>query len=203
MKNKAYIDNYLEDMKKIIKKMPQDKIDKAIELIYAAWKRKARIFVIGNGGSASTATHFACDLSKWASGDNPNRIKAFSLVDNIPLMSALTNDDGWDQVYLEQLKTNFVKGDLVIALSVHGGKGKDRAGVWSQNLTRAINYANNNGGNTIGFSGFDGGAFNELTDVNIVIPFESTPQVEAFHSVLTHLIADALRKKIIGLGGKK
>ena len=126
------------------------------------------------------------------------RFKAFCLNDNIPLMTALINDDGWDNLFIEQLKNLYRKGDVLLCLSVHGGSGKDRAGAWSQNLLKAMDYVNKNGGKTIGFSGFDGGAMNDIATVCVVVPFDATPHVEAFHVVLQHLIAFRLKEKIKG-----
>ena len=122
--------------------------------------------------------------------------KAECLNDNIPLMLALVNDEGFDNLYYEQLKTKFQKGDVLICISVHGGAGRDKAGLWSQNLLKAMNYAKENGGKTIGLSGFDGGAMKELADVCIVVPINSTPHVESFHLVLEHLIISRLKEKI-------
>lgn len=111
-------------------------------------------------------------------------------------MLALANDEGFDNLYYEQLKTKFQKGDVLICISVHGGSGRDKAGLWSQNLLKAMNYAKENGGKTIGLSGFDGGAMKELADVCIVVPINSTPHVESFHLVLEHLIISRLKEKI-------
>ena len=124
------------------------------------------------------------------------RVKAVSLFDNVPLTSALVNDRGWEHVYLEQLKTFARKGDVCIGLSVHGGSGKDKAGVWSQNLLQGLQYVKDLGGPTIGLIGFDGGAMKDLVDVPIVVEVESTPLVEGFHVVLHHLIALELKKRI-------
>jgi D-sedoheptulose 7-phosphate isomerase len=151
---------------------------------------------MGNGGSASTATHFTCDLSKVTIVENKKRFKVIGLNDNIPLVSALTNDEGWSEIYVEQLKNHFENGDIVIAFSVHGGSGSDKAGVWSQNLLKAMQYAKDNGGTAIGFSGFDGGFMKDLADICVVVPFDSTPHVESFHLILEHLITFCLRKKI-------
>jgi D-sedoheptulose 7-phosphate isomerase len=115
-------------------------------------------------------------------------LRAISLVDNIPLNSALINDEGWSEVFVQQLERMFDKGDVVIALSVHGGAGQDKAGAWSQNLLKAIDYVNKNGGKSIGLSGFDGGAMKTLCTCCITVPANSTPIVESFHVVLHHLI---------------
>jgi len=152
-------------------------IDRAVEMLFAAWQRGNTIFTCGNGGSAGTATHFAADLFKCTIVADQPRMRVISLVDNIALVSALTNDDGWENVYTEQLKTLFSPGDVVVGISVHGGSGRDKAGLWSQNLLRALQYARDRGGYALGFSGFDGGAMRELADVCVVVPFNTTPHV--------------------------
>ena len=144
-------------MSEIAKRIDTDSVDKSIQILYEAWKDDKQIFVIGNGGSASTATHFASDLNKWVSEKAERRFRAFALVDNIPLVSALTNDNGWSEVYSDQLRNFFRKGDVLIAISVHGGSGSDKAGLWSQNLLKAVKYAKDNGGKVVGLAGFDGG----------------------------------------------
>lgn len=118
------------------------------------------------------------------------------LNDNIPLMSALINDEGFDNLFYEQLLNQFQSGDVLICISVHGGAGRDKAGLWSQNLLKAMRYVKQNEGKTIGFSGFDGGPMKEIADACVVVPFNSTPQVESFHLALEHLICDCLKEKI-------
>ncbi|MEM2137549.1 MAG: SIS domain-containing protein [Candidatus Anstonellaceae archaeon] len=196
MKNAKYINDFFAESQKIIEKMPRADVDAAIEMLYSAWKNGSTVFLIGNGGSASTATHMAADLAKTMNVEGKKRLKAFALVDNIPMVSALTNDNGWENIYVEQLMNYFSKGDVVIAFSVHGGAGKDKAGAWSQNLLKALQYAKDNGGKAIGFAGFDGGAMKQMADVCVVVPANSTPQVEAFHVVLHHLIVFCLKEKI-------
>ncbi|HCM67633.1 MAG TPA: sedoheptulose 7-phosphate isomerase, partial [Candidatus Kerfeldbacteria bacterium] len=123
-------------------------------------------------------------------------LKAIALVDNIPLVSAMVNDWGWDNVFVNQLKTFYVAGGVGIGLSVHGGSGTDVAGKWSQNLLKGLQYIKDQDGKTIGFSGFDGGPMSRMVDVAIVVPAHSTPLVEGFHVVLHHLIIFGLKEKI-------
>ena len=189
-------DAYLAESLEILKKLDRPSIDRAIEILFEAWKNDSQVFVIGNGGSASTATHFACDLNKWVSDEAERKFRAFSLVDNIPLVSALTNDNGWGDVYYEQLRNFLRKGDVLVAISVHGGSGSDRAGPWSQNLLKAVKYAKDNGAKVVGLSGFDGGVLKTASDACIVVPADSTPHVEGMHLVLTHLMAEQLRDRI-------
>jgi len=196
MQNSEFIESYLSEMKGIIESMPVEAIGRAIELLFDAWQRGSQVFTCGNGGSASTAIHFACDLSKTTIVEGKKRFKAYCLNDNIPLVSALINDEGFDNLFYEQLKGRFQKGDVLVCISVHGGAGKDKAGLWSQNLLKAMQYAGEVGGKTIGFSGFDGGPMKEIADVCIVVPANSTPHVESFHLALEHLICNRLRERI-------
>jgi len=165
-------------------------------VLYYTWLNDRRVFLIGNGGSAGTASHFCADLNKCTVVPGQKRMKAMSLVDNVSLTSAITNDDGWENLFVEQLETFFEPGDVVLALSVHGGSGSDKAGPWSQNLLKALKYARDHGGTAVGFSGFDGGPMKEIADVCVVVPYNTTPHVEAFHVVLHHLIAFRLKEKI-------
>jgi D-sedoheptulose 7-phosphate isomerase len=197
LENLTFIESYLEDMKDIVDRLSREKIDRVIELLFSAWKDERTVFVMGNGGSASTATHFTCDLAKCTIVEGKKRFKVICLNDNIPLVSALINDDGFDHLFSEQLKNLMQEKDFLVAFSVHGGKGKDKANLWSQNLLKAMMLAKEEyDATTIGFSGFDGGAMSELADACIVVPFNSTPQVESFHLALEHLICNCLKEKI-------
>lgn len=201
MQNEKEIEQYFKEIKGICDKISREDIDKTIELLFNAWKNGNQVFFCGNGGSAGTATHFMCDLFKVTIVEGKKRFRAFCLNDNIPLMTALINDDGWDNLFIEQLKNLYKPGDVIICLSVHGGSGQNKAGAWSQNLLKSIDYVKKNGGKAIGFAGFDGGAMRQLADVCIVVPFEATPHVEAFHVVLQHLIAFRLKQKIMKYNG--
>jgi D-sedoheptulose 7-phosphate isomerase len=196
VQNAEYIATYLQGMRKITDEISHDAIDTVIEALFEVYQRDGTIWICGNGGSASTATHFACDLTKATIRPGKPRVKAMALADNIPLVSALTNDDGWDAVYLEQLRSFFRPGDAVIGISVHGGSGRDKAGAWSQNLLRALDYARQHDGIAIGLAGFDGGAMRELCHYCIVVPYDTTPHVESYHVALHHLIAFCLAEKI-------
>ncbi len=197
MTNAIFINNYFQEMKQIIENLAREDIDRVVEALFRAWKDGQTVFTMGNGGSASTATHFACDLSKVTIVNNKKRLRSICLNDNIPLMSAWINDNGFDNLFSEQLRNLMRPRDVLVGISVHGGSGRDQAGLWSQNLLKAMDVAKREfQGFTIGFSGFDGGAMKELADLCLVVPFPSTPQVESFHLVLEHLITFCLREKI-------
>ncbi len=165
MTNHTYIARYFQAMETIIHSMDRTSIDQAINLLFETWQAGKQVFTMGNGGSASTATHLACDLAKATAAEGKPRFRVIGLTDNIPLMLAHINDNGWDNLFTEQLKNLMNPGDVVIGISVHGGSGQDKAGAWSQNLTKAIQYAKAHGAKTIGLSGFDGGAMKTLADI--------------------------------------
>jgi len=95
MDHSKFVGEYLDGVEDVVRKISKPDIEATINLLYEAWKNDRVVYVIGNGGSASTSSHFAADLNKYVSDDAPHRFRAFALVDNIPLMSALTNDNGW------------------------------------------------------------------------------------------------------------
>ncbi len=194
--NAKYIQNYLDEVKDIANKIDQNEISKAIDILFEAWKNNKNVYFMGCGGSAGTASHFAADLSKTTMCDGKKRFKSISLVDNPSLVSAWTNDKGWENVFVGQIENFMQPGDVVVALSVHGGKGRDSALAWSQNLTKAMSYVKEHGGKTIGLAGFDGGSFTELGDACIIVPKDSTPLVEGFHGDIQHLIIFRLKQLI-------
>lgn len=197
MLNAAFIERYFAEMRRILDTISQEDIDHVIETLFAAWRDGRTVFLMGNGGSASTATHFACDLAKITVCEGKPRLRVISLCDNPALISALTNDEGFAHIFSEQLRSLMRPRDVLIGISVHGGSGADKAGAWSQNLLHAMQVAKEEFQATVvGFSGFDGGAFRHMADVCLTVPFPSTPQVESFHLALEHLITFCLKEKI-------
>jgi D-sedoheptulose 7-phosphate isomerase len=199
-KIKDFIETYFSKLQFTVAKQSSSQIERAIEILYDAWEREALVCVIGNGGSASTASHFACDLSKLTIYENAKRFKTIALVDNIPLVSAWTNDSGFGSIFIEQLRAWLKPGDVLVAFSVHGGSGCGEVGPWSQNIVQAVAFAKKRGAHVLGLAGFGGGTLKELADVCLVVPLDSepfgTPLVESFHVVLHHLICAALYELI-------
>src|SRR6266852_2000494 len=169
------IDQYLNQMRRIASEISREATDGAIEILFDAWRHGNTVFVMGNGGSASTATHLACDLAKYTIVGSKPRFKVIALNDNIPLVSAWTNDNGFGSIFAEQLRPWLGRGDVLIGISVHGGSGSGQAGLWSQNLVQAMGLAKERGARIIGLSGFRGGAMKEMADVCIVVPMEEEP----------------------------
>jgi D-sedoheptulose 7-phosphate isomerase len=200
MSHEEYAKKYFDDIKSICDTIDVGEINKAIDILFDAWKNDQQIFLIGNGGSAANASHFAADLSKTTIIKGKKRFRGISLFDNVPLVSAWINDEGWENVYTGQLENLYQHGDVIIALSVHGGAGRGNSGEWSQNLTKAMQYVKDRGGKVIGFAGFDGGAFKEISDACIIVPKDSTPLVEGFHADLQHLMIFRLKELVERLG---
>jgi D-sedoheptulose 7-phosphate isomerase len=194
------IDVYLDVLQEIGRALPRDDIQRVVDILFEAWRAGSAVYTMGNGGSASTATHFACDLAKCTIVPGRKRLRAMALVDNVPLVSAWTNDSGFGSIFAEQLDPWLKQGDVVIGLSVHGGAGDGDAGPWSQNLVQAVRLARERGAKVVGFSGFGGGALKEMADVCLVVPVDreplGTPLVESYHVALHHLICIALRLRI-------
>lgn len=191
-----FIESYLTEAGRLAQAISPRDIDVIIQDLHDAWKRDATVFTAGNGGSASTASHFAADLNKYTSSKADHRFRALCLNDNVTLVSALTNDDGWNNVYSYQLESFMREGDVLVAISVHGGSGSDNAGEWSQNLLKAARVVKEKNGKILAFVGFDGGVLHQAADASVLVPANSTPQVEGFHLVLTHLIAARLKQAI-------
>ena len=196
-----YFKQYFKETAEIIQRVDARDVNKAVDVLFQAWKQGKHVFVMGNGGSAATATHFTCDLLKPTHTPGEERFKAICLNDNVPVMSAWINDVGWDHLYVGQLENFMQKGDILVGFSVHGGSLRDEDAMWSQNMLKAIKFAKEKGAKTIGIAGFDGGAMKKYCDVCIVVPEESTPHVEGLHMVVHHAIISALKKKM-GVKGK-
>jgi len=196
------IDDYLGEIEEVLRRLPRRPIQQAVDILYECWLQGGTVFAIGNGGSASTATHLACDLAKATMVPGQRRLRALALVDNVPLTSAWANDSGFSSVFAEQLEPWLKAEDVLVAMSVHGGSGEGDAGPWSQNLPRAVALAHSRGARVIGLSGFGGGRLRDEADVCIVVPIDreplGTPLVESLHVAVHHLLCVALRERIAG-----
>jgi len=152
------------------------------------------IVTAGNGGSALTASHFASDLSKLG-------ILAYCLSDNPATITALTNDFGFEDLYVIQLKNLPIKPDVVMVFSVHGGVRREDGSLWSSNLVKLVEEAKKQGITTISITGFDGGYLKEISDYNFNVDLDDTEEVEGIHSLVAHLIVATVRdlKEVAGL----
>ncbi len=192
-----FVDRYLRESAEIALATSREDLTRVIDVIFEAYRGGRTLFTCGNGGSAANASHLACDLAKFTWVDGKPRFKAVSLCDNAALLSALTNDVGFNRIFLEQLDGRLEAGDVLVCLSVHGGSGADQAGPWSQNLVSAADFAQKRGGKVVALVGYDGGALRQMADASVVVPLSraghtSTPHVEGFHEVYHHLICERL-----------
>ncbi|MDC0523550.1 SIS domain-containing protein [Nitrosopumilus sp.] len=160
-------------------------IVKIYDVLAKTRKKGKKVFTMGNGGSGSTASHFVADLLKTVLTKNNKRFSAFSLVDNIPVLLAWSNDVSYDVVFLEQLKNHLSKGDVVIGFSGSGN---------SKNVVDALRYARKTGAICIGFTGRSGGKMKQFCDICLQIPSNDMLTIESLHLLVCHCIADVLRK---------
>jgi D-sedoheptulose 7-phosphate isomerase len=173
----AFADGYLRYLTDVLARIDRESIAHFAEALLAARERNARIFFLGNGGSAATASHWVSDLTRWRG----RPFRALSLTENVAVLTAIANDFGYEHVFRQQLETLMGPGDIVVAISASGN---------SPNVVEAIEYANANGAITVGLTGFDGGRLKELVQINVHAPTnpgEYGP-AEDVHMILDHLV---------------
>ena len=196
-----FVDTYLRQTAEIALATSREDLGRVIDVLFEAYRNDRTIYTCGNGGSAANASHLACDIAKFTWAQGKRRFKCSSLCDNAALISALTNDVGFNRIFLEQLDGRMEAGDVLVCLSVHGGSGADKAGPWSQNLVSAADFVQKNGGKVVALVGYDGGALRTMADASVVVPtatngHTSTPHVEGFHEVFHHLICERLLQMV-------
>lgn len=190
------VEEYLTEMAKVVGNMPRDQIWDVIHTLMDAWRRGSRVFLLGNGGSAATASHMANDLNKSAIVPGQPRFKAIALTDNIPLMTAWGNDAAYEDIFAEQMINFLQPGDVVVSISASGN---------SANVLKAIQVAAEQGAITVGFTGNDGGGLRKMVDHCIQVPSKHIGHQEDAHMILDHLITSTLRQLIeaeTGAGGQ-
>jgi len=175
----AFVKNYIEDNLKLLSSLDTKAVAGVIAEFGKARDQDKRIYAIGNGGSASTASHFVVDMGKGASIGRKKRFKTIPLTDNMEWITALSNDLCYEDVFVEQLKNFAEPGDVLLAISGSGN---------SENVLRAVKYANEVGCVTIGFTGFKGGKLHTMVDHSIVVPSEHMGRIEDVHVILQHMI---------------
>ncbi len=173
------IKTYIANLQAAIDALEIGKIKRVIDLIMEAYEADKQIFVIGNGGSAATASHFACDLGKGTIVPGKRRLRIISLTDNIAMMTAWANDVSYDDIFVEQLKNVLNSGDLLIGISASGN---------SKNVLKAIEYAKSMNCTTVGLTGFGGGKLAEMVDESIIVDSYDYGPVEDIHLILDHII---------------
>jgi D-sedoheptulose 7-phosphate isomerase len=176
---------YVKEIKHTLDNLPWEAIQRTIDVLQEARLSDRQVFIMGNGGSAATASHFACDLGKGTLMPGRPRFRVIALTDNMPLFSALANDFGYERVFMEQLASLVQPEDVVIGISGSGN---------SPNVLNAIFFAQQVGATTMGMTGFDGGRLKGIVDVCIHVPNHRMEQVEDLHLMLEHRISTQLRQ---------
>ena len=179
------IDGYFQEMQAVLAELSRESILTTVACLYQAWEQRKQIFLLGNGGSASTASHMANDLSKATIVTGMPRMKVIALTDNVAVMTAWANDTSYDRIFREQLENLLEPGDTVLAISASGN---------SPNVLRAMELARSRGATTIGWTGFQGGALKPLCDVCVVVPSEEMDQIENVHVAIEHLVCCVIRE---------
>lgn len=182
-----YIKNYIEKQSEAIKRTPYEDLEKLCNMFMDAREGDQNIFFAGNGGSAATASHFTNDMVKGLSPGNPRRFRSFSLVDQVPVITALANDYDYSVIFQEQLKNYARKGDLLVVISGSGN---------SPNVVKACEYAKEHGIKTAVMTGRDGGKLKTICDLSVIAPVDGMEEIEDIHMLWEHCVICALKERI-------
>lgn len=182
------VEQYLETVVRAARRVDVRSVERFIDLLESAYREGRAVYMIGNGGSAANASHFAEDLSMGAMPDlEGKRFRVLSLTDNTSFITALANDKGYDRVFELQLRQFGQKGDILVVISGSGN---------SPNVVRASEYAKSIGMTVVALTGFDGGKMKTLADLSVHVPHPHMCQSEAVHSIVQHIVADLLRERL-------
>jgi D-sedoheptulose 7-phosphate isomerase len=184
---------FLERAAQELRKIDPTEVQTLADWIYDCYQRRKFVFVIGNGGSGSNASHFCEDLGKCTlcredfENDQKPRLRILSLTDNTPYILAWANDEGFERVFVEQLKNLASEGDLLVAISGSGN---------SPNVLRAVEWANGHGLRTFGCTGYNGGKLRALTHKGLHVPLDDMGMVESIHLTAFHWVVGDLHRRI-------
>ena len=179
------VTEYFQDLTTLLGQVDPGEVDALLEALLDAYHKKRFVFIVGNGGSAANASHLCEDLGKGTLRDfeGQKRLKVMSLTDNVPYILAWANDEGYERIFVEQLKNFAEPGALLIAISGSGN---------SANVLRAVEYANAHGMATFGMTGYDGGQLQRIAQQSLHVPSHNMGAVEAVHGVVLHYLVEAL-----------
>ena len=182
-----FVLGYVAEIQRCLDALPVAQVARFVQSLERAYEEDRQVYIIGNGGSAATASHMACDLAKnvYPATLPVRRFRVTSLTDNVALITALANDCGYHRVFAEQLNNVLQSGDLLIAISASGN---------SRNILEAIELARSRGARTAALLGFGGGRARDMVDVAIVVESTDYGHVEDLHLVLNHLVTAWMRQ---------
>lgn len=185
----ALLGEHIEAVRDALSKIPLGEVAGVVDVIRAAHGRGGHVYIMGNGGSASTATHFACDLSKATIVEGRSRLRVSSLTDNVALLTAWANDTSYENVFAEQIRSLVNRLDVVVAISASGN---------SPNVLNGIDAARDRGAITVGLVGCTGGELRYRVDVCVHVQNHDYGVVEDCHLVLEHAITASVREGLLG-----
>ena len=180
------LSNYISVLQGTIDRLPRDLIAQVIDILHNARMEGRQVFIMGNGGSASTATHFVCDLAKNTRRSGLPHYRVIGLTDNMAIFSAYANDEGYDQVFAQQLANLIKPNDIVVGISASGN---------SANVLNGIEEAKKHQAKTIAFTGFNGGRLGSMVDINILVESTIIEHVEDIHLMLEHMIVRTIKER--------
>jgi D-sedoheptulose 7-phosphate isomerase len=174
---------YLNKLGLALAALNRQELDEGVRMVRDAWERGAQVFTLGNGGSSMTALHYITDWNKMVYLNHGRQFRGRSLVDNMGLVMAYGNDTSFADIFIEQLKNLMAPGDLVIAISGSGN---------SENVIRAVDYANKNGGVTLGLAGFSGGKLKGIAQHCVWVAADDMQLCEDAHAIFGHIVMQSL-----------
>jgi D-sedoheptulose 7-phosphate isomerase len=186
----AHVDDYVGRLEAALGELPRDQMTRLGETLLRAYRHDKQVFVIGNGGSSSTASHMAADLAKNTIGPNMKRFRIATLSENAAIVTALANDLGYENIFYEQLVNVIRPGDVLIVISASGN---------SPNVIKAIRFAQQQSAEVVGLLGFDGGEAARLADIPIVVRSHHYGIVEDVHLVINHMLVEYFQRHLAGL----
>lgn len=181
------IDNYLNEELKIIRCLDISAINDAINIIEETRLSSGNVFLFGNGGSASTASHMVNDFNKGVSYNLNIKHNFICLNDNVATIMAIANDDSYENIFYKQIENKLKTNDIVIAISGSGN---------SRNVIKAVKYAKECGNRIIGMTGYDGGELKKISDISINVPIDNMQITEDMHLAVSHIMMNCLRQEI-------
>lgn len=185
-----YVRDYFHTLKALLDAVDEQEVTRVVDVLFDAFQENRRLILCGNGGSASTASHLVCDLSKNVYLDSGKAFEVVALTDSPALISAWGNDTAFDNVFAGQARTWVREGDVLIAISGSGN---------SPNIVKVVEVAKEVGATTIGFCGYGGGKLAQMADIAVVVDKRNMQQVEDLHMIFGHVVFSALRDRIKGL----
>jgi D-sedoheptulose 7-phosphate isomerase len=179
----SFAEDYLQRLRKVLNNVDTREIDVAVDMIESTWQQGRQIISLGNGGSSMTALHYIADWNRSLFLAHGHSFRGRTLIDNVGLLMAYANDVSFADVFKEQLRNILEPGDLVIAISGSGN---------SENVIRAVSYANSSAARTLGLCGFDGGKLRNLAHHSIWVPVSDMQLVEDVHAMFGHIVMQRL-----------